>query len=502
MTTTTHSLSVALIAPSWGEAQDWIRVEQVVVPDDVATPAEAARLVDAVFSLSTCDQGEGTGTGTVQVAADGSIIPPVEQEEFLEIVDATTPLTPCLAAGDFSWTAEVDIVRSRNDLPYVIRITGGTLQATTAMGGQIAGSLFFEEATAVQLRYPVTGGTVSGTWGNLSAQGTPVWTVRDGSVVLDRPATGQLNLTYTTAWERVTVTVPGKEGELQSAELLCFWNRMAEQITLDPPAIDASAAGDADLCAEHRVAGSSNDDPTPPECYEIVNKIVRCQCSGDEVSRTDVEMNIPCPEGTTPGKHLLRSRDTVSAYIDCGESASGHIGGASYMVNDPAFYLEQCCERHQHALPLCPEMKAVWQPTAGVQPSIGYWQEQYGQDLRFVGVVPRQGNCGELVKKWEINPIICSICVKYFTGSTWLDDWAIWDHPLLWDRRAKILFSGYTYGAQRESYYANVPQGEFFVSMGGTQNIRRYIVSGRSVTYYTINDLEIIALELGYGLCD
>ena len=424
---------------AWGTGKDWLRLEQVNRDSDMATVADAARVIDATFGIDTCEEGLGNGGDAVEYDEEGQVVPPVGEGEFLDIAQETVPLNACLAMVDYSWVAYVDVIRSRNDIPYKLQIENGSFLETQLIGGERTVSMILDGVSEMDLPYPPLG-PVTGTWGNVtSVSGAlPEWRVGGATLYLSEPARGQLNLTYATAWDRVSIKVHGPvagvqseplktdiikseveidtEGNppvsddgLQNGEVICFWNRLAEPLTLEPPETDTTADGDADLCSRNR-QGDTEEEELPTTCYELVTHEVKCQCSGKVVSSEEVEVAVDCPEGTLPGAHLVGSRRVTSDYIDCDEAGWEVLGGVLYRINDPAYYEEVCCfpPPSGRSLPPCPVIKRVWKPGAEVKPSKAYWQDKLGPDVEFVAVAPREGNCGELTIRWEVNNNCCA----------------------------------------------------------------------------------------------
>lgn len=422
---------------AWGTGKDWLRLEQANRDSDMATLADAARVIDATFGIDTCEEGLGTGGDAVEYDEDGQVVAPVGEEEFLDIARDALPLNACLAMVDYSWVAYVDVIRSRNDIPYKLQIENGSFLTTQLIGGERTVSMVLDGVSEMDLPYPPLG-PITGKWGNVtSVSGAlPEWRVAGATLYLSEPARGQLNLTYATAWDRVAIKVHGpvagvpseplktdilqsdleidlggseESSGLQSGEVICFWNRLAEPLTLEPPETDTTAAGAADLCSSN-LRGEVEEDELPTTCYELVTMEVKCQCSGKVVSSEEVEVAIDCFDGALPGAHLVGSRTVTSDYVDCDEAGWQGLGGELYRINDPAYYEQVCCfpPSSERSLPPCPVIKRVWKPGSEVKPSKAYWQDQLGPDVEFVAVAPREGNCGELTIRWEVNNNCCA----------------------------------------------------------------------------------------------
>jgi hypothetical protein len=180
-------------------------------------------------------------------------------------------------------------------------------------------------------------------------------------------------------------------------------------ITLEPPEIDETAVNDPVLCARNTRGNVEEGDLEPTTCFEYVEQVTRCQCSGREVKTETIEQKLDCPPGAAAGSHLFGTRSVTKEYIDCGETSSEHIANSMYKVAMPSYYEEVCCFPPNHPLPKCPVMHRVWQPSASIKPSKTYYEDLYGNNIRFVPVIPREGNCGEIEIRQEITGNCCDV---------------------------------------------------------------------------------------------
>jgi hypothetical protein len=406
---TTATLSLTLGSTGFGTEGFWFRLEQVKPKDDIATVADAAELIDKLFGIEPCDQGTGKGSDPIETSPDtGDPVPPVAVDEFLALVGETVEIDACVDNPDFDWTAEVDVVRSHPTIPYTLQCPPATILSTRKITETRTVPLLFDGAASMDLPYPVLG-AVSGYWSSWSGASAPGWTISGGTLFLEAACSGQLNLSYPTEYDRVSVRIPGKDGERQSAEVIGFWRRSAEMITLDPPEIDETAVNDPVLCARNTRGNVEEGDREQTTCFEYVEQVTRCQCSGREVKTETVEQQLDCPPGAGAGSHLAGTRSVTKEYIDCGENSSEHIANSMYKVAMPSYYEEVCCFPPNHALPQCPVMHRVWQPSANIKPSKEYYEDLYGENIRFVPVIPREGNCGEVEIRQEITGNCCDV---------------------------------------------------------------------------------------------
>lgn len=404
---TTNSLLITLAQPSYPDSGPWMRLTQLGAGSDAVSPSDASGVIDAIYAITPCEEGKGTGGKAVQYDANGNIIPPVTVEEFVDIVEENLDIKACVVKDDFSWDAQVEVVRSDPTLPYTLQVTGAAVIGTVPHNESRTVNLIIDHAQQIELPYPPVGPVTGGWSGGRSDM--PAWTLHGTTVYLSSDATGQLDLTYQTNWDIVTVHVDGKEGEteLQDAEILCFWNRMAEVITVRPPDTLTDEKGDIDICKRTvRSNPSEEEEKEDAPCYRTITRVYRCSCSDRFVDFSEQEETVPCPKGVPDGSHIIATDINVTEYVDCGESTPHPVGG---YLSDPEFYEQVCCFPPNRPLPPCSTIHRTWRPGAEIKPNQDYWLNQNQGNVELVAVAPKEGICGELVQTWEVGGNCCDV---------------------------------------------------------------------------------------------
>ena len=404
-----NTLTVEFSLPSVGNQEDWLRVTQNDVGTDAASVSDASHVIDAVFGLSACDGSSDVGGNVTEYDSDGNPIPETTSDQFVETANEELGIQACLATQEYVWDASIEIVCSNPKIPYVLDVVGGTVTGKKIFSGKKKVSLILDGVDQKVLDYPVMG-DVTGSWATSSVTGA--WMVVGSTVVFSKKVTGQLDLEYQTQYDTVTVKVAAVEGEskLQNAEVICFWNKIAEAITLESPKLLEKDLEDTSMCGAPKSirAGEVTDDRPKKPCTRTVSINYKCQCSGSDAGTSTSSETIECPDGTHEGSEIDATDIYVTEYVDCGEDSSEQITGYSYKVNDPLYYEKVCCFPPNHALPPCPTIHRTWKAGAGILPSREYWQNQNDGKVEIVPVAPPGGICGELVQTWEIPSDCCA----------------------------------------------------------------------------------------------
>jgi hypothetical protein len=384
----------------------WIRLEQVGVVDEFASLGEAAGLIDKLFGVEPCD-AEAWGQGepaaeeeTTPEAEPGTptLEPAVSEEEFSQAVVEALATDAC-AGPDLSWQAEVKVVRSHLGEPYALVIDGGQVVRRVAVQQEVSETLSFSGDSSQDLPWPVQGRPAIGWRGRVLTESgqAPTVSLRGSTVNLSEPATGLLVLRYLSQYDLVTVRVaaPLDGDERTSAESAALYHRLVATCTLEPPEIAAADQDEPLLCAASYDVSSDPDNET--RCVEILRKYTRCACSGDVAeSFPELEMDVPCPEGTGPGVHYLGSRSQLVAYVNCGETDGD--------MDDPDFYKQNCCVEGQG--PPCRVRRGILAAGAPCKHREMY-ASIYAPLVRFVAVSPKSGNCGTIEWRQQLNARDC-----------------------------------------------------------------------------------------------
>lgn len=387
----------------------WIRLEQVEMPDEGVTMEEAAALIDELYGINACEDGLGNGGE----AADEDALP--EESEFLTLARERLNLDICEKSASATWETEVDVLRSHQDDGYSLQGERVEVGATTPMSKTVTESAEVNGAS-YDLQWPYGGDiSVSG--------GATVKEVRGSTVNFAAPVRGRVRIRYRAAWERVKLTVrrgaaahapdigsPGgilgaaggaskSTREDDAAAVVAFWRDLAAECSLNRPQEDDQ---DIDSAEIERLCNRDTDWHVKGECWQTIETYNLCNCSGDEAKDAPdpFDEDAPCPDGVRPGSWLGTVR-RFGEYVDCeGEDDEG--------LAEPEFYKEHCCKDNPRAdLPRCRETREPYRGGEEIENGPEYWRNIYGESVRLTPVTPSGGNCGELVKIWDVPDICC-----------------------------------------------------------------------------------------------
>lgn len=377
----THVLTITYQQPAAPVDPYWVRIQQEDLADQTATVADAAALLDALYRIEPCADGQST---------------PELVSDLAEAVAETEILAYCGQEPDGSVEVELDVIRSHLAEPYRLRLQGGEVVKTVEVAERV--TVRMEIGATVTLDYPVVSGFAC----------DPEPLARAGntlSFAADHVGRG-LTATYLSRWDRVTVKVLGVNGKAGSCRALAFHHGLVADVELQVPDADEV---DRLLCPATRWEIDWGNQEVI--CYQDVTVIRQCNCSETEVDRYTYQQVVPCPnpEMRCPGAesrcmHLVGSK-AVTEWVECqGDNAIPGRPGATYAVSSPEYYRRMCCQDPPGSLPQCEVKHATYQGELDIQPGRQYWRDLYGDHARFVPVPPPGGICGE----WTIEQRVLS----------------------------------------------------------------------------------------------
>jgi hypothetical protein len=232
-------------------------------------------------------------------------------------------------------------------------------------------------------------------------------------------------VSYDTVYDLVDIQINALAGSTEPApcRALAFYSGLVEELTLEPPQPEENEDANQRCPKDHL-------EPTPENvsCYEIVERVTRCRCSGHEISREQDEVEVECPEGITcPGaqstcRHLMGTRTVVAGYGSCPDEEGG-----DGTVSDPDYYYQMCCQPPEIPLPWCSVMTQIYRGGRGVDPAI---IALYPNGV-FIAVQPPDGICGEVTQQWRVNPLNCCLGVGSLRfppdeNPTVIDDYSVY----------------------------------------------------------------------------
>jgi len=377
----TLSLHSTTTADPW-----WVRVVQEDVADDSASLADAAVLIDTLYNLDPCDDGATTATEDPDSDTTDTVV-----ETEIESV-------ACLYDENGDVDVVLQVIRSAIDAEYKLALQGGELKSVETIRETITLILVVEDLSSLTLEYPVLG-NFSATWRGAvyGSSGVIAPPIKRRGNTLDFGATvkaGTISATFTTEYDRCTVTVLGDNGQPGACTARVFYHGLVEELELELP----EASEEIGSC---QVQWTVPQDRDQIECYRTVYVSRRCQCSPDELDFYTYEEVVSCPDSVIrcPGvlnecRHYL---GTVVAheYVEC---ASDMVEAVSH----PAYYKKMCCQEPSVTLPQCKEQKTSWRGGLPIKGGAQQYYDLYGKDLEIIPVGPPGGICGIWTKKQQI----------------------------------------------------------------------------------------------------
>lgn len=373
----------------------WVRLEQQLEEEDIASPQETAEFLDTVFDTDSCiDSSAVDGSDSdVEVDEAGEAEAPITVSEFNEIAK-TLSYSICSQVGD-----NVDVlveVHTSHDLPYVIRVIGGEHISTSSDYKEINETFSIDSASYVDLQYRFSSISAIDLYLDTSAD----YTVSGSLVVFDKSVSGSIRVQGTVVFDVITVTMNNIDEE---CKVIAFYEELAASLEVEPPVIDDTIENPEDFCAYDQNFDVNPDDVS---CYKIVNYLTKCRCSDTTVDRETVELSTDCgdgqlfcPQNQTSCQKLLGSETYVKAYTDCDETTDD--------ISDPEFYEQKCCYPPDFALPRCSVSKSVYRGGKGIDGGTAKYKSIYGDDTKFVAVGPNGPICGTTTVEQRLGSLDC-----------------------------------------------------------------------------------------------
>ncbi len=385
-----HRLVIEFSRPASPAANYWLRMVQEDMGDDLATVAEVAGLVDALFNIEPCDPESGSGGEEQPIdATTGEPIQPVTEDEFNLVVAENFDFSACRVENDGSYEATIRVYRSHLDEPYRLVVNNGELLRTVRTEEAVRIDITVDSSAQIDLPMPVLSGFSASWYGTVYDENGPCdppeITLTGATLHFGRAVTGRITAAFVTEYDQVTVMVHGLDGEVRDGSLLAFYHGLVfEDIVRQPPVDEAV---DRRFCDSGGGGGVTLPDA---ECYQLVHLVTRCRCSDREVSRETVTRVVQCPDGYAPGTHLVGSETVTVDRVDCGESDDD--------ISDPEFYEQICCEppAPDFPLPRCVRKTTVYRGGKGIDGGADRYRAVYGDNVRLVAVSPENGVCGEM----------------------------------------------------------------------------------------------------------
>lgn len=387
----TTNISLNLTNQAAAGDQFWIALEQEK-PDDLATVAEAAEVIDELFSLDPCSP----------VEEEEIDAPEQSLEEVLE--DARAVFDDVLLNNQATlctdengcFPATVRVYRSHQDRPYTLLVQGGE-KVSTIVGNveAVAKTVTIKDASSVSMDLPADQ-PVSVSWqgpcyskdaGRLEQ--SPELVVSAGKISWGIAVSAVLSVRYSMPYDLVTIQTTEEDCSVTG-----LYHLSVDEIDLESPPEDEEAGS---LCQDIKSSIETPEQPMPA-CEELIKVEERCRCTNEVNDSYYKKEQTTCLPGDANGSEVNRGKTEVS-YVGCGTKDE---------VSEPEYYIEKCCTSPLWVLPDCKKTYAVFSGGAGVD-----LEEKkslvatYGNRIRFIPVGPQSGPCGQAVTEQVVDALNC-----------------------------------------------------------------------------------------------
>jgi len=222
----------------------WLRIEQVT-EEAAITTEEASTLVDSLYDINPCIEETAESTEETEVT---------QEKLYSTAVDVFgDDLEACRSelAGDY--VAEVKVWQSHLLESYKLELSAGEVIETVRVFENLSLDLDVKGQSSIDLEYPVAS-TIAVAWigAVLGAETSPEITLTGTVLSWGTLMTGTIRVEFTTAYDLVTVSVPGipefegaEVGDTQSVKILGFFHRMVFIGEISPPEDDTTVTNGA-----------------------------------------------------------------------------------------------------------------------------------------------------------------------------------------------------------------------------------------------------------------
>lgn len=386
----------------------WIRLEQPEPEADEMSVAEAAKLIDAAFSLDPCGgDGSMTGGGEAAVEAESdsdekTAAAPIDLDSFNFLVRKHMSFAGCQYDTDGGYVALVRVYRSHQDEGCELNVTGGEVLAgaTVQVSEQVSEELEVDGAS-VTCEFPVAGG--------VAVSMGEVRSVKGSTVNFTEKITGKVTIDHATQYDLVSVAVspdPDNPGRPMDCTVFAFFHGTADDKTVSAPPVDEAMTESekADYCPD--ISVEFDPDRGEMTCYEYHTMTDNCRCSGERESLETLEVKVDCPDhlqcpDSSDCRQFLAGRWMVARYVSCpGEEGKDDCGNPDYVK-------QMCCGYLPPNIPPCCEVRSVYRGGAEIEKGPDYYKAIYGDAVQMVALLPKDGICGDQVDTYETPDDCC-----------------------------------------------------------------------------------------------
>ncbi len=386
-----QQLSVTYVQDPTAAEQEvyFIHLEEVGQESDALSLADAANLVNAAYDIDPCgDTDEASEQDTAADAVPEENEDLVSKDEFVDWIEGNLNMSVCLVNADGSYSAQLKVFRSHQNIPYVLRLTNGEIISKVVTEETVSERIEIDGSSAT-LTYAYTG--------NLQCAHA-VKSIKGSTINFEQEISGTISVTYTTRYDLVTVLVYGEDGDTGECTAIAFMSGYAtDALDLSTPETDEDTTEEeaAWYCSDPEIT-TPGDNVT---CYKIIRWHTKCACEPDRIVETETieeivpcEQEYKCPGAETTCRKLIGTESKTKGFVVCDGDYTDKCG-------DMQSAHELCCGNAPMLRPPC--CKSTWKYSGGKTIDTAKYIATYGPNTRFVAVAPKKGYCGTLTKTYE-----------------------------------------------------------------------------------------------------
>jgi len=457
-------------------AERWIKLSQILPPEEEMGLGEAAELIDNVYGNDPCkdvDEEQEESIAAEPWTKEDAEENRKKQQEYLDKVKEYANLGLCDVEPTGDYTTQITVELSHAEGQYYLNVSGGQITKTVLQ-------------TSIK---------------------------NEDRKNAESPARVYL----------VDIRVLGTvDGEVGDCTVTGTYFEESDEISLSAPSTDDATEIDrGKYCPKKDNYGSEftvREIEDVVRCYETVTTQYFCECSGGLANEITEEVTISCPEDLNircnrqysnwtngyydddgnwvPGKYYcdkyMGSRTVLGDYISCDIVLYDPMGVPRARWEDKSvmseawYYEERCCVPPEGSLPKC---QTTYRKNPGDgkidETRLSNYKARYGDKLDLIPVSPEDGDCGTI--KTVISDTALSCC-DFVTPIVWdiensfevIGDYSV----------GYIVFSG-----GRAPYHVSVRGSGFHLGNG----VRDGIVQHTLVKIYTAQACGVVKVTVDDG---
>jgi len=363
-------------------AERWIKLSQILPPEEEMGLGEAAELIDNVYGNDPCkdvDEEQEESIAAEPWTKEDAEENRKKQQEYWDKVKEYANLGLCDVEPTGDYTTQITVELSHAEGQYYLNVSGGQITKTVLQ-------------TSIR---------------------------NEDRKNAESPARVYL----------VDIRVLGTvDGEVGDCTVTGTYFEESDEISLSAPSTDDATESDRDKYCPSSVweIQEWEDEIT---CYETVTTQYKCECGGNLAYETVEEVTVSCPDdrnfkclhqfsnwsspytdddgNEVPGKWYCRynmgDRTVLGGYIPCDIVLYDPMGNerARYeeisVMSEAWYYEERCCVLPEGSLPKC---QTTYRKNPGDgkidETRLSNYKARYGDKLDLIPVSPEDGDCGTI----------------------------------------------------------------------------------------------------------